>query len=509
MRHLNEPPAYVHAWAQADNYSLALGFLHNGGDILHPETMIFNKQQLDFQQPLSTVTACDLPLHHWLVSWFMRLLGTNQPWVFRLFTLLVVVGGLWALYGVAFIVAQSAWKAMLVALFAATAPSFAYYSASFLPTAPSLACAMGGLLAYCVEVRSAGGKRVALPVAVALLTLATMMRTSMAVLWVAVAAFHLLRIFRGEASLRRAWLPYAVAVILFAAWQLWSAHLRHEYGSLFLGRLMLPRDWEQVQWVWQAVNNGWKYHYFTRAHYWLLIIVVVGALVMAFVGRNKGVKPQRQKLSLWWLLAIWLFGELLFVGAMFVQFHDHDYYFLDSMFLPVVFLFALSLSRLPRVQGSGVAMVVGLILIGASFMMVKDATNMQRTRRTDGLPSLQTAVNYKSANRLLRSCGVDNTDVRLVTLLAYPQNTPACMMNRQCLAVMWAIDSVANYVLSQPFDYVLIEDAAFEEKFEALPDVLGRLQRIGGNDTLSVCRLADSVVNVSCNDFFCHGTSIR
>ena len=94
VRHLNEPPAYIHAWAQADNYSLAIGFRHNGGDLFHPQTLIYNKQQLDFDMPESLVTACDLPLHHWLVSILMAITGSTQPWVFRGFTLAVAILGL-------------------------------------------------------------------------------------------------------------------------------------------------------------------------------------------------------------------------------------------------------------------------------------------------------------------------------------------------------------------------------------------------------------------------------
>ena len=55
FRHLNEPPAYIHAWTQSDNYSLALGFQHNGGVLFHPQTLIFNKQQKGFDDPESLI----------------------------------------------------------------------------------------------------------------------------------------------------------------------------------------------------------------------------------------------------------------------------------------------------------------------------------------------------------------------------------------------------------------------------------------------------------------------
>ena len=152
-RHLNEPPGYIHAWAQADNYSLALGFQHNGCDLFHPQTLIYNKQQFGFEDPESLVTGCDLPLHHWLAAVLMNVTGSSQPWVFRGLTLAVAILGLWALYLLVFVLSRSRAKSLLVATFTATAPSFAYYSASFIPTVPALSLAMGGLLLYALHLR--------------------------------------------------------------------------------------------------------------------------------------------------------------------------------------------------------------------------------------------------------------------------------------------------------------------------------------------------------------------
>ena len=41
---LKEFPKYTHAWAQADRYALAQGFVNNGLDFFHPETFVYNKQ---------------------------------------------------------------------------------------------------------------------------------------------------------------------------------------------------------------------------------------------------------------------------------------------------------------------------------------------------------------------------------------------------------------------------------------------------------------------------------
>ena len=500
VRHLNEPPAYIHAWAQADNYSLALGFRHNGGDLFHPQTLIFNKQQEVFDEPESLVTACDLPLHHWIVAGLMNLLNTTQPWVFRGFTLAIAIFGLWALYLLTYVLTRSRAKALLVATFTGTAPSFAYYSASFLPTLPALSLAMGGLLFYVLHLRSA--KSCELYVSLFLLTLAMMTRTSFAVLWIAVGCFQLLRIFRRETTLRASWLPFFAGALLFAAWWLWSLHLRHEFGSLFLGSLLPVNNWEEAREVFRNVHDRWRFHYFQRMQHWLYVVVAVIACVTLIINKIQQHDTNR-RLSLWWLWAIWMFGEILFCVVMSQQYSDHDYYFLDSFFLPIVMLLVGLLSILPNPSKRwGKIVVLAVVLTLTGFMTV-EACNMQKVRRLEGVEALETAIRYKKANQMLEKAGFGSQELRFLTMFSYPQNLPFVMMDREGYALMWTIPDVVEHALTLDYDYIIVEDEVYRREFGEAPfDVLPRLKRLAGNGEISVCVLSDSVLHPTADHFF-------
>ena len=499
VRHLNEPPAYIHAWAQADNYSLALGYRHNGCDFFHPQTLIFNKQQYGFEDPESLITGCDLPLHHWLAAVLMKVTGSNQPWVFRGLTLLVAILGLWALYLLTFVLSGSRAKSLLVAIFMATSPSFAYYSGSFIPTVPALSLAVGGLLLYALYLR--GDKTWLLFVSILLLTLSMMERTSFAVLWVAVGCFQMLRIWRGEARFRTSWLPFTIGAVLFAAWWLWSMHLRQQYGSLFLGSLLPVQNMDEAREVLQYVHDRWKFQYYQRIQHWLYVAVAVGAIITLIV-KGKKSDTETKKLSLWWLLAIWMFGELLFAVAMSQQYSDHDYYFLDSLYLPILMSFAGLLSILPNPSKPWSrigALVMVLFLTG---YMTFVACHTQRTRRLEGVEALATAVRYKNANRMLEETGYGSKDLRFLTLFSYPQNTPFVMMDREGYAVMWTDTNVVNHALTFDYDYILVEDEVYRREFQEANFILPRLQRLAGNGEISVCTLSDSVLHPTADHFF-------
>lgn len=499
VRHLNEPPAYIHAWAQADHYALALGFVHNGGDLFHPQTMLFNKQQFGPDKPETLVTSCDFPLHHWIVAGLMRITGSRQPWVFRRLTLAVSVLGLWMLYLLAFVLTCSRAKSLLVATLTATSPAFAYYSASFLPTIPALSMAMGGLLFYALYLRDS--KNWMLYISIMLLTLAMLMRTSQAVLWVAVACFQLLRILRHEVSLRESCLPFLLGAILFAAWWLWKRYLDLHYGTLFLSSLLPVHSWDDARYVFQSMHDHWRFHYFQRWHHWLYVALAIGVLISLFLNRKKSNKPAA-KLSLWWLFLIWLFGELLFGVAMSAQFVHHDYYFLDSFFLPIVLLLILLLAQLsnPSVRWGRMVMLV-VVLLFAGFSTV-EACRMQQERRLEGVEALQTAMRYKYANSMLDQAGYGSKELRFLTLFSYPQNLPFVMMDREGYSIMWTKPELVAHALEFDYDYILVEDEVYRREFDEAPYVLPHLQRLAGNGEISVCLYSDTVFYATAEDFF-------
>jgi len=504
VQYLKEPPAYIHAWSQADNYSLAIGFTHNKHDLFHPQTMIYNKQQKGFDDPISLVTACDLPLHHWIAGVLMSITGSKEPCIFRGLTLVVSIIGMLGLYLLAFLLTGSIEKSLFVATFTATTPSFAYYSASFLPTIPAMSLAIFGLLFYVVYLQK--HRQGPLYVSLLLLTLSMMSRTSFAILWVAVACFQVLRIMRREVSFQSSWLPFTIGAILFASWWIWNAYLRQKYGSLFLSRLLPVRNMDDVHFVFKNIHDRWRFHYFERMQHWFFAIAIIGAVLTRLL-KVKTKSDNTKKLSLWWFLAIWFLGEFAFAIAMFQQYSDHDYYFLDSFFLPIVALLIGLLSLTPNVTKRWSHITVFFMVLMLTCFMTIESCNMQKERRTQGVEALETAIHYGNANDILDKLGYRERDLRFLALFAYPQNTPFTMMDREGYVVMWNNPSIVEHALTFDFDYILIEDASYRREFDEAKYILPYLKRLGGDGNISVCTLSDSLLHTTMEDFFDSNTN--
>ena len=97
---INEFPLYTHAWAQADRFAIALGFLDNHFNLFYPQTFVLNTQfPGDFLVAgNSGITSVDFPIHEFIIAGFMKFLNSQEPWIFRVYELIISVIGLLYLF---------------------------------------------------------------------------------------------------------------------------------------------------------------------------------------------------------------------------------------------------------------------------------------------------------------------------------------------------------------------------------------------------------------------------
>lgn len=509
FRYLREFPLYIHAWAQADWYSLSIGYVDNGMDFAHPLTMLYNKQDDGLWG--SPITSADFPIHEYIVALLMKILGNTSPWVFRCYTLLISMIGLLFLYKLTHLLTDDPIKSLLVTIMVATVPSYTYYASGFIPTIPALSCAFVGLWGYLSYVKKK--KRVYFAVGFAFLTLAAMIRMPQIVLLMAVCGFELLRIIRKETQLRGNILIIAIAVACYLGVFLWNIHLKNLYDSMFLGKLRPPENMEDVQFVYQNIQERWMFHYFQRIQHWMVAVILAVTAIYALIiqirkrknhtttSATNEAEPSRKSLSLWWLLGIYILGELAYCGSMLLQYSDHDYYFLDSLFFSIIFLFILALATLPRIQGH-IASVVGLLLlVGLTIPMTQEALNMQQLRRDPNDGALRCYNNFHQSDKWLDSMGVSR-DAKIVALFAYPKSSAFIQMKRRGYIVLNTDEKMVRKALAADYDYIVIENDIYRNEFDGNRYVLCYLDPIATNGRITLCQISKEQTADSPEAFF-------
>ena len=486
---LNEFPSYIHAWAQSDWYSLSIGFHNNGFDFFHPETLIYNKQFPDWWlvDTGSTITSVDFPIHAYIVALLMKIFGTTAPWVFRVWTLVCSLVGIWFLYLLARRLTKNTLKSLAVVVIALTSPLYAYYFNSFLPSTPAISLVIIGLWAYVRYIQESETRFWHL--AVAMLGVATLVRTSQAVALVAVCGFELLRqtksndiIFSFKNYLKKVQklsLSVIVTLLVIIGYMLWNAHLRAQNGSLFLNYLMPVRNWQDVRDLAENINELWKFRYFSQLQHWVVLILVVAGIAFFIIRKKK-----LHRNSLFWFSTIYLFGTFLFFLAMFRQYNQHDYYFLDSFFTPILICVILALRQLPDPERRWSA-AASLVLVVAGVFMLSTAKKGLTAMHYDPDRAKVCAENYAGSDVWLDEMGIAN-DAKILSMFGYPQNSPFILMHRKGYTMMKDDDTLVDSVVNFNYDYMVIENNILDEKYEKMKDVFSRFERIGSNGRLSI-----------------------
>ena len=315
-------------------------------------------------------------------------------------------------------------------------------------------------------------------------------RSSFAVAYIAILCFEFLRILKKETSFVDKIFPALISFAIIFSYYLWNRHLASENGSLFLGKLMLAKNWDDFVYRITRAKDNWMFHYFTNLHYWIFAFIIASALFcrfLNFIKKKKEDVVERNGLSLWWLCCILFFGNICFLVAMVKQFPNHDYYFIDTFFLPILLLIALSLNALPKITNYRQAVSAVTLLIFFIVFMLKDVKEMQVKRRAQwhGPESERTIRNYSGAEQYLDSLNIPK-DAKMLTLYAYPQNTPFILMNRKGYTEMYDKEEMIKTGLSFDYDYLVVENEILERKFKENKDFPSDLKYYSDNGKITI-----------------------
>jgi hypothetical protein len=492
--YVNEFPSYTHAWAQGDRYALALGFVENNLDFFHPQTYVLNHQfPGNFEVPSAErITAVNFPIHDYIPAIFMKLFHSSAPCIFRIYILLYSFAALFFLFQLTQILTKDFYKSLFVLLFAACSPVFVYYQAGFLPTIPSLANAIIGLYFYVKYLQE--GKHKNLNAAVAFLVLGSLARTTFLLPLIAVFGLEVLRTMKKEIAFKSIVQPFLIAAIVLFASAAYESHLQSAYGSLFLNHLLPAQNLQEAKEIIQYVYETWSLHYFSKEQYFLFVLVLLAALFLFFKKKTNANKIQRQ-IAL--LAGAYFLGCVLFAIAMLQQFPAHDYYFLDSFFLPILLVFILTLGALPHFNSAPRLFSLALLLL--SVPLVATALQTQTLKRESGSWDrvAATTSNFEGSAEFLDALKIKR-DATILVLDAYAPNIPFLLLRRKGFAVLSTSKENLQKALQWNFDYIVIQNEFFvSDIFVNYPEILSRITKIADNGKISVCALTPSKQDLS------------
>lgn len=466
------PPSHIHAWTQSDRYAIAIGFTENGLNLFKPQT--YNLQTKE------GVTAVDFPLPDYLAAIGMKISSSRQPVIFRLTVLLLCASLLLLFIRFVVLYSQSAAKGVGMGLFVFSLPIIVYYQAGFIPSPVALYLCLGGMYMYWQYLTT--HRFTYLASALGMFALAALIRTPFSLFLAGLIGAQLIYSLRYKVLDARQPLAYVLAVGAVLLYYGYNHYLRAEYGSLFISRFMPAHNWQHLTKLGVLVWQRWHYQYLSLAHY-IFVAVVLTGFVLGYLRRQIHLSRQQRQMGV--TAGIFTLTALCYFPLMARQFVDHEYYFIDSLYLPTIIIIALlwgstryGIANLPMA-----ALCAGLLCIGCY-----QSKQVQQTKYSyaDWDMGEVTRKNFTGADVFLDSLGVART-AKLLVIDAYTFNYPLLLAGRKGYTVLSTYYANIDTALALPYDYIVIQDRSIlSDVLNYYPPFGNRAKRIAGNGRVSV-----------------------
>lgn len=472
-------PAHIHAWTQSDRYALALGFTENGYDFFHPATLNL-KPRYEAAIPLEDpqgITSVDFPIIEYLAALLMGIYGQPAPWIFRTLMLLLGLSGLFFWFRFLREAGVNYGLSLSGLLLAFTAPVFTYYLNGFIPSTSAVAMSFVALYLFVRYLRNE--KINFLITALIFLTMAALIRKPFVMGLLAWAGAFVLIFWKEKSKLRIVLPGFLASLAVVGFYHVYNKFLSFTYGSLFISDLM-PADAvaETIQLIRISWAN-WKLTYFSLPA-WIWIGIAISGLVF------KGFGDKTNKV-IGFSALLWLAASGLYLLAMARQFPAHDYYFLDSIFLPLLILLGLGLRVLSKIEKP---FQWGILIIAFALngWMLKQSYAIQSERNTfkSWDRTEITRRNFEGGAKLLAEAKVP-PNAKILVLDAYTTNMPLLLLERKGYTVINTTHENLRQAMKWDFDFIAIQNSFLaSDIIRNYPDITQKLQPVANNGKIGI-----------------------
>ncbi len=264
-----------------------------------------------------------------------------------------------------------------------------------------------------------------------------------------------------------------------------------KYRSIFLNHILPAKNIEQAKEIIKYVYDNWLFEYFTKPQYCILIIIIV--VFVYYIVRKKA-HFNKTTVYLGILSIAYLFGCLIFAFFMLRQFTAHDYYFIDTFFLPIILFLIFILSLFPVIEKKNYKIISTVILIAFSVILILKPIKSQEKRRTTGYwdKTINTINNFKNSSYFLDSLNIPK-ESKILVIDAVAPNIPFILMNRKGYTIMNINQENIEKALKWDYDYIIVQNEYFFSYiFNTYPSIFSKLVKIADNGKISICRYSEN-----------------
>lgn len=268
---------------------------------------------------------------------------------------------------------------------------------------------------------------------------------------------------------------------------------------MFLNYLKPATSISEAKDILRVMYDNWRFVYFSKIHY---ICIALISAVAAFFFFRKPITVKHRRI--WLFTSILISGMLVFFVAMMEQYRDHDYYFLDSFFLPLFLLLILLTTLIPENTNKIYQTILLMLPLGLCIPLISNGYAQLKNdiRLEHEWDRTQTTIrNYTGAEKILDSLHIGK-DAKILAIDTYTPNIPFILMKRHGYAVMTTSRENIENALKWDYDYFIVQKDFFvTDVYQNYPEILGMAQKVYENSGIVICKKSNTQLKQNISEF--------
>lgn len=198
-----------------------------------------------------------------------------------------------------------------------------------------------------------------------------------------------------------------------------------------------------------------------------------------------------------------MLGCFCFAYLMLYQFVNHDYYFIDTFFLPIILLVVFLINYVKIPDKKTIKHLVYGLLLTPLFFGFTEANKVQNERK--GLAfsdrGLTTVKSYENIEELFIEAGVKK-DAKVLVMPVNEPNFPFLLMDRKGYVMYHKKREDIDECLTWDYDFIVIQNDFFvSEIYSIYPEITNKLKKVASNGRITICKLKTDTEEQSLFDF--------
>lgn len=364
-------PQGIHFIRQTDSLSFVSQYFNTGCNFFSPR--LFNLESIDGRG------ACEFPILYYITALLYSVFG-EKVYLLKLLNITISYIGIFCVFKTSYLLLKDYFYASLIALFILTSTVFNYYSCNYLPDSSALGFIFIGWYYYFKFETNNKNKTIIL--SFLCFTLGGLIKVTYLINPISILLYYLVSIVLKKEKINKTFKPIlicsVISILMVFFWNTYIIYYNSLYQSHYFttsSRSIWSISSKKILVVWDYIQHYWYSKYFAYSSFHLIFFIIFFQIIFF----------KKSKFNIALITLCLFLGSLAYFLLFYMQFKNHDYYFM--VFFPlIVFLMVNGISiGINCLKNKWIHFIIKLVMIAIVITGINYSRMKLNNRYENGL----------------------------------------------------------------------------------------------------------------------------